>query len=120
MKLFFIIVALGHLNLALDLLDSFLDLLPTSKTNLLGAIAMKNGSIIFGDGDIFGNTQSCLDAFGCFPNLVQEHACFFSDKLATGYCGNILHRGLTVVSKRWGLNDTDFQVALQLVHNEVG
>lgn len=62
-------------------------------------MAMKDNSVIFRDGDILCNTQSSLNAFWGLSALVKAYACLFGYVLASSDCGNILHRGFTIVPK---------------------
>lgn len=66
---------------------------------LLLSLAVKDGGIVLGDGDILGDTQGSLNAFGGFSTLVKGNTGFLSYELTTSNNSDILHGSLTVVTE---------------------
>ncbi len=79
---------------------------------------MKDNGVVFGDSDIFSNTQSSFYLFRWVSTIFEGNTCFFTYKFASCKDGNILKLCFSVISKRWRFNGTDFKIVFDSVQNE--
>jgi hypothetical protein len=85
---------------------------------VLIAVAIENYSVVLGNCDVFGNTQSQFDFFWRTGGVLESDSCFLTDKTSSSEDGDILQNGLAVVSEGRSFNCHNLQVIFESVKDE--
>ena len=107
LQLLAVVVAVGVVDLGLDLVDPTLDV-------VVGASTFDDGGLVLGDDDLLGRAEQIE------RGVLELEADFLADDLATGEDGDVLQHGLAALAEARSLDGCRLERATDLVDDQGG